>query len=201
MKFVALDAVPPGVVITILPVFAPLGTVAVTCVSELTVKLVAATPPNVTFVAWVRLTPKIVTTVPTGPLDGVKLLICGTTLNGALLARVPLGVTTLIRPVVAPAGTEVVMAVPVEFTVKVAAVPLKLTAVAPVRLVPKTVILAPTLPELVMDWTKEPEACGDAEDCAILIGFPTPVGSAVEVAVGGLKQVAAVRDGPSAHPS
>ena len=51
VKSVELDAVPPGVVITIFPVFAPLGTVAVTCVSELTVKLVAATPPNVTFVA------------------------------------------------------------------------------------------------------------------------------------------------------
>ena len=49
VKFVALDAVPPGVVITIFPVFAPLGTVADTCVSELTVKLVALTPPNVTF--------------------------------------------------------------------------------------------------------------------------------------------------------
>ena len=47
-KFVALSAVPPGVVIPIFPVFAPTGTVAVTCVSELTVKAVAFTPPNVT---------------------------------------------------------------------------------------------------------------------------------------------------------
>jgi|SRR5579872_854850 len=50
VKFVVLDALPPGVVTTILPVTAPVGTVAVTCVSEFTVKVVAAMPPNVTFV-------------------------------------------------------------------------------------------------------------------------------------------------------
>jgi hypothetical protein len=49
VKLLALDAVPAGVVITIFPVFAPVGTVAVTCVSEFTVKLIAATPPKVTF--------------------------------------------------------------------------------------------------------------------------------------------------------
>jgi len=62
VKLVALSAVPPGVVIPILPVFAPEGTVAITCVSESTVKLVAATPPKVTFVVCVKLTPVIVTT-------------------------------------------------------------------------------------------------------------------------------------------
>jgi hypothetical protein len=45
-----LVAVPPGVVMAILPVLAPVGTVAVTFESEFTVKMVAATPPNVTFV-------------------------------------------------------------------------------------------------------------------------------------------------------
>jgi hypothetical protein len=50
VKLVALVAVPPGVVMTIFPVFAPAGTVAVTCVSEFTVKVVAFTPPKVTFV-------------------------------------------------------------------------------------------------------------------------------------------------------
>jgi hypothetical protein len=50
VKTVALVAVPPGLVIVIFPVFAPVGTVVVTLLSEFTVKLVAATPPNVTFV-------------------------------------------------------------------------------------------------------------------------------------------------------
>jgi hypothetical protein len=45
-----LDAVPPGVTIAILPVTALLGTVDVTCPSEFTVKLGAATPPKVTTV-------------------------------------------------------------------------------------------------------------------------------------------------------
>src|SRR5438874_589311 len=48
VKVVALVAAPPAVVIAILPVFAPVGTVAVTCVSELAVNVVAFTPPNVT---------------------------------------------------------------------------------------------------------------------------------------------------------
>ena len=50
MKVPELVTVPPAVVITIFPVIAPVGTVAVTWVSESTVKVVAATPPNVTFV-------------------------------------------------------------------------------------------------------------------------------------------------------
>ena len=43
-----LDAVPPAVVTAILPVLAPLGTTAVTCVFEIIVTLVAFTPPKVT---------------------------------------------------------------------------------------------------------------------------------------------------------
>jgi len=50
VKVPALVAVPPGVVIPIGPVIAPVGTVAVSCVSELTVNCVAATPPKVTCV-------------------------------------------------------------------------------------------------------------------------------------------------------
>ena len=48
MKVPELVAVLPGVVIAIFPVTAPVGTVAVTCVSEFTVKAVAATPPKLT---------------------------------------------------------------------------------------------------------------------------------------------------------
>ena len=108
VKTPGLTAVPPGVVIAIFPVFAPFGTVAVTCVSEFTVKLVAITPPNVTFVVCVRLTPVIVTGVVTGPLVGLKLRICGVTRNGLLLVKVPVGVVTVTEPVVAPLGTVAV---------------------------------------------------------------------------------------------
>jgi hypothetical protein len=59
VKVPELVAVPPGVVIAILPVFAPVGTVAVTFESEFTVKAVALTPPNVTLDACVRPLPVI----------------------------------------------------------------------------------------------------------------------------------------------
>jgi hypothetical protein len=70
VKVPELVAVPPGVVIAIFPVTAPVGTVAVTCVSEFTVKVVAATPPKVTFVVWISPVPVTVTTVPTLPYSG-----------------------------------------------------------------------------------------------------------------------------------
>ena len=50
VKFVALLALPPGVVIEILLVTTPAGTVAVTCVSEFTTNA-AFLLPKVTFVA------------------------------------------------------------------------------------------------------------------------------------------------------
>jgi hypothetical protein len=59
-------------------------------------------------VVCVRLTPVIVTGVPTGPLVGVKLLIDGTTRKFILLFRLPLGIATVTTPVVAPAGTVAV---------------------------------------------------------------------------------------------
>src|SRR5215472_2576271 len=52
-------AVPPAVVITRGPLFAPVGTVACTSVSEITVKAAfnPFTPPKVTAVVCLRLTP------------------------------------------------------------------------------------------------------------------------------------------------
>src|SRR6266853_2142491 len=74
VKLVAVVAVPLGVVITIFPVFAPVGTVAFTCVSDSTVKVVAFTPPKVTWVVCLSPTPLMVTSVPTRPLVGLKLV-------------------------------------------------------------------------------------------------------------------------------
>src|ERR1039457_3674944 len=65
------------------------------------------------------------------------------TRNDTLLKSVPLGVTTWTSPVVAPAGMLVVIS-ELDTTVKVAALPLKLTLVAPVRLVPRMLTVAPT---------------------------------------------------------
>ena len=76
--------------------------------------------------------------MPTGPLAGENPEIDGATPKFTSLNSVPPGVTTRTLPVVAPAGTVVVIS-ELETTVKGAAVPLKLTLVAPVRLVPRMV--------------------------------------------------------------
>ena len=115
--------------------------------AELTAK-VAAFPLNVTAVAPVKFVPLIVTLAPAGPLVGVKLVIVGAlaaTVKLVVLVAVPPGVVTLSGPVVAPAGTVAWIAV-AEVTVNVAAVPLNVTAVAPVKFVPLIVTLAPAGP-------------------------------------------------------
>jgi hypothetical protein len=62
-----------------LPVFAPVGTVAVTFELGFTVKVVALTPPNVTCDALFRPPPKMTTETPTFPLIGLKLAMLGAT--------------------------------------------------------------------------------------------------------------------------
>jgi len=60
---------------------------------------------------------------------GEKRGLYGTTRKNTLLESVPLGVTTWTFPIVAPCGTVVAISV-AETTVKLAAVPLKLTLVS-----------------------------------------------------------------------
>jgi hypothetical protein len=146
VKLFVLVALPPGVVTLSGPVVADGGTVAWIAVSEATVKL-ALVPLNATAVAPVKFAPLIVTMVPTGPLVGAKLVIVGggTTVNVALLVTVPAGVVTPSGPVVAPAGAVALIDVS-EATVKLALVPLNVTAVAPVKFVPLIVTLVPTGP-------------------------------------------------------
>ena len=69
-----------------------------------------------------------------------------TTLKGKLLDSVPPAMTTWTVPVVAPVGTAAAMRL-LEFTVKVAALPLKVTLVTPVRLVPRILTVAPAWPD------------------------------------------------------
>ena len=67
-----------------------------------------------------------------------------------LVAVVPLGVVTVISLMPATPGGAVVTMAPSFMTVKVAAVPAKLTALAPVKLAPVMVTMVPptTLPVL-----------------------------------------------------
>jgi hypothetical protein len=110
LKLDELVTVPAGVVTAIGPVFAPVGTVATILVSEMTLNC-PLEPPNFTVVAPVKFAPVIVTRVPAGPLTGEKPLIVGsaTTVKAEALVAVPPGVATVIGPLVAPTGTEVVI--------------------------------------------------------------------------------------------
>ena len=147
--FVADDTVPKAVVTLMGPVVAVTGTLAVMAVAVL-VTIVAAMPLKVTAVALPRLVPVMVTVLPTAPLTGVKLVIVGgpMTVKLAALVPVPLGAVTLILPVVAPAGTTVVIDV-AEATVNDATgVVLNITVVTPSKLVPVRVIAAPTVPDV-----------------------------------------------------
>jgi len=141
----ANDADPPTVV-TLTSPDAPVPTVAVRLVAELTVNKVAATPPKLTALAPVRLVPVIVTDVPVPPLAGVKEVIVGDGINEKPASvAVPPAVVTLTFPE-APAATTAVILVG-ELTVNEVAAKLpKLTAVAPVRLVPVIVTDAPVPP-------------------------------------------------------
>ena len=149
VKSSALATSPPGAVTLILPVLALTDTVARICVSESTLNA-AAILLNVTCVAPVKLFPVIVTDVPIGPLFGVKEAMVGgcgiVTVKSLALVAVPSAAVTLIFPVVAPAGTLARISV-LETTLKVvAATPLKLTSVAPVKLFPMMVTCVPTKP-------------------------------------------------------
>src|SRR5215472_8217075 len=97
-------------------------------------------------VAPAKLSPVIVTIVPTGPLVGEKLEMVGVTWKLTLLRNVRLGVTTLTLQVVVPSGTVVLISVS-ETTVNAAGVLWKVTLVVPARLFPRMKTGVPTLPE------------------------------------------------------
>jgi hypothetical protein len=122
--------------------------VVLICVLEATVK-VAAVPLKRTLVAPVKFVPVIVTAVPTGPLVGANDVIVGAagavTVKSPALVAVPPGVVTPIFPVVAPAGTVALICV-LDTTVKLVAVRLRRTLVAPLKFVPVTATAVPTGP-------------------------------------------------------
>src|SRR5438309_3393558 len=129
---VGLVAVPCGAVTVIRPVVAPCATVVVIEV-EVTVEMMACVPLNrrVLFDGTVasKFVPKMVTSVPTGPLVGIKPMITGPLITVKLVALVagPPRVVTLIGPVEAPEGTMAVRLV-AEAEVTVAVTPLNLTS-------------------------------------------------------------------------
>ena len=140
----------PAVLATVIgPLVAPLGIFTLSCVSEVAQNVVAPVPLMFTPVVPVKFAPVIVTVQPAAPLAGEKLLIVGVPVEVGvkllLLQSVVFGVFTLIQPVSAPPGTVAVICVS-EFTVKLAGTRKKVTAVAPVKLVPVIVTVVPIVP-------------------------------------------------------
>ncbi len=176
VKLWELQPVPPGVVTQIFPLVAPVGTVALIRVDEVTMNVVAETPLNVTLVAPVKFVPVMVTDVPTGPLVGENEEIVGAavvvvTVKLWELQPVPLGAVTQIFPLVAPVGTVAVICVDEATMNVVAETPLNVTLVAPVKFVPVIVTNVPTGPLV-----------GENEEIVGLVGAAAQDGSAFAIA-------------------
>lgn len=201
VKFVALVAVSELTVTVITPVVAPVGTEVVILVSVLAVT-VAAVPLNFTVLSadeGPKLVPAIVTVVPTGPVLGSKLVMvgepAGVTVKSDVLVAIRPPTSTVILPVVAPAGTVVVMFVTVGVPLITAGVPLNFTmlfAAVALKLVPVMLTVVPTGP-VIGDMTVivgEPVAVTVKSEELVAINPPTstvifpvvaPVGTVVVI--------------------
>jgi hypothetical protein len=122
VKFDELVIVTPLTIIEIGPVIAPAGMVAVMLVDVDAVTL-AITPLKETVLfkgVVLKLVPEMVTVAPSAPLDGLKLAMVGegNTVKSEVLVTVTPLIVNLILPVVAPAGTVVVMLVAVDTEIR-----------------------------------------------------------------------------------
>jgi hypothetical protein len=137
---------------TTFPVVAPEGTVTA-ILAALQLVTVAVVTLNLTVplpCAEPKFAPVMVTAAPTAPevMDRLVMLGVGSTVNAIPFVLTPLAFTTTL-PVVAPAGTVVVMLAELQVPT-VAAVPLKDTEPLPwllPKLDPETVTAAPTAPD------------------------------------------------------
>ena len=122
MKSVSASAFPAGFETRTFPLVALDGTIARIFVSESIMKLGEATALKVTFVAQVNSVPRIVTSIPRGPLVGEKNVMVGggITVKSSAPTPVPNELVTEMGPVVAPAGTMAVICES-EFTAKLIA--------------------------------------------------------------------------------
>lgn len=130
---------------------APAGDVARICVADTTVKPAAGTLLKRTPVTFVKFVPTIVTLVNAGPDAGAMLAMFGAGAGSTVKLPpviMPPGAATIIGPFVAPTGTVTAIWLS-EFATKLeAGVPLNSTAVAPVKPVPLTNTVEPTVDEV-----------------------------------------------------
>ena len=129
----------PVLVTTVIgPVVALAGTTAVNAVLVVTANDAAGTPLNLTAVTSTKFAPPIPIVAPGDPVFGANQEKAGggtVTTKDEMVVAVPDGVLTEIGPLVAAAGTEVVI-VWLEVTVNNASTPLNLTWFAPVNRYP-----------------------------------------------------------------
>jgi hypothetical protein len=123
----------PLTVTTTLPVAAPAGTGTSIAVLLQAVGVAVVLSNTTVLLPWVapKFVPVIVTTSPTGPELGARLVMLGVgkTVKLTPLLRTPFTVTTAL-PVIAPAGTGTLMEV-LAHVVGVAMVPSKVTVLVP----------------------------------------------------------------------
>ena len=106
VKLVVVVTVPPGVVIVIGPVVAPVGTVAVIWVAEFTTTLVAVAPLKLTWTDPTKPEPEITTEVPTCPEVGVKEVMVGAAgvlVNAKFAGAIPALLTSWANTIKLPA--------------------------------------------------------------------------------------------------
>jgi hypothetical protein len=204
VKLTPLEAT-PDTVTTTFPVVAPVGTEVLMLVAVHPVTA-AVVPLNVTVLlpcATPKFVPVIVTGVPTAPLLTLRLEIAG---DAVTVKLTPLearaDTVTATFPVVAPAGTDVLILVAVQL-VTVAAVPLNATVLPPCedpKFVPVIVTGVPTAPLLTLRL----EMIGDAATVNVAVAralFARPLAMAmaftvvvcvIEIGVMGLNKAEAV---------
>jgi hypothetical protein len=104
---------------------------------------------NFTDVAPVKFVPVIVTKLPAIPLEGLKLVMAGAaeTVKSVADDAVPADVVTAILPLVELPATTARICVELSTEKFAAAVPLNVTALAPVKFVPESVTVVPVAPE------------------------------------------------------
>jgi hypothetical protein len=164
---------------------------------ELLTVNVASVPPKRTVVTPVKRVPVITTDVPGSPCPGLKLVIVGAgsvTVKSVALVALPAEFVTVIRPVVAPAGTVAVILVG-ELTVKVALTPPMRTVETPVKFVPVMTTSEPTGPvaganEVIVGWTvttkSEALVPVPIEVTTEILPVAAPAGTTVVICVGEL---------------
>ncbi len=139
----AASNLPSSSVTVTVPVVAAAGTLAVICVpAGFTKKVGSGVPLKATLVVPRRPVPVIVTVAPAPPFAGSSAER-KKRVNGVALGVEADPFTTLIVPFVSPVGTVAAIWLPAALTVNEAAMPLNVTAVAPVKPDPSIVTRSP----------------------------------------------------------